>query len=189
MRLNTTCLALFGTLAWAFAGPALPAHAEETGSKAPAAKKRVLIINIPASEKLPKEETQLLDGVLCSEATKLDAFIVICAGNVDETMKFKDFSQQFGGGGACGTGQCMEGLVDRYQPDLIIRTTARKSGSVIEFAVKLLNDKGTSILGTLSNTISTKDAKFIEKLGEMVRKLLAPPKEPAQPPAQPSTAK
>ena len=162
--------------------------ASEADAKASAPKKRVLIINIPPADKLPKEETQLLDGVLCSEATKLDAFTVICAGNVDDTMKFKDFSQQFGGSG-CAKGQCMEGLVDRYQPDLIVRTTAKKSGSDIEFAMKLLNDKGTSTLGTLSNTISSKDSKFMEKLGEMVRKLVAPPKDPASTVAPPPGAK
>jgi len=86
-------------------------------ANAPApAKKRVLIINIPPTDNFPKAESEFVDGVLCSEATKLAGLTVICAGNVYETMKHKDFSQQFGGSG-CAKGQCMEGLTGRSWRD------------------------------------------------------------------------
>ena len=132
---------------------ATAAVAADEAGQAPAApaKKRALIINIPASDTIPKAETEILDGVLCSEASKVDALTVICAGNVDVLNKHKDFAQQFGGSG-CAKGQCMEGLVDRYQPDLIVRTTAKKSGGDIEFTMNLLNQTGKSTLATRRRT-------------------------------------
>ena len=124
----------------AFLLPAVLAAADDpAGAPAAAAKKRVLIINIPPTDALPKTETEIIDGVLCSEATNLPGYTVICAGNVDVLNKHKDFAQQFGGSG-CAKGQCMEGLVERYQPDLIVRTTAKKSGSDLELTLNLLED-------------------------------------------------
>lgn len=172
-------------IALALLDPAVVAAADDpAGAPVAAAKKRVLIINIPPTDAFPKAETEIVDGVLCSEATKLPGYTVICAGNVDVLNKHKDFAQQFGGSG-CAKGQCMEGLVERYQPDLIVRTTAKKSGSDLELTLNLLDSKGASMLGTSTKTISTKDAAFMAKLGELVAKVLASPKPPPPPPAAP----
>lgn len=176
----------FTFVAMAVLLPAVLAAADDPAGATAAAKKRVLIINIPPTDAFPKAETEIVDGVLCSEATNLPGFTVICAGNVDVLNKHKGFAQQFGGSG-CAKGQCMEGLVERYQPDIIVRTTAKKSGSDLELTLNLLDSKGASTLGTLTKSVSMKDAAFMTKIGELVAKILAPPMIP--PPPAPERAK
>jgi hypothetical protein len=162
----------------------IPAAASDMESHA---KKRLLVVSIPPSDNLPKDEASLLDGILCAEADKPGVFTVLCTSSIEDAKQFNDFSFKSGGNG-CEGGWCVEAMIQKYQPDLIVRIDAKKSGSNIEISMKLLDKNGTSTLGSAKKTLNTKDELFIEKMGQMLVKLVAPKPPPQVTPPPPPPA-
>ena len=156
------------------------ANAEETHPAQSQEKKRLLVLKIPSNDNLTAGEAEILEGLLCSGASMTGKYSVICAGNMQDMVQYNNFSQALGGT-PCSKGLCMEALVGKYYPDFIIQTYVKKSGSNYEFNLKLLDEKGSSVLATIKRSINEKDPRFQAAIGEVVEAVMGyakPAKEP-----------
>ena len=155
-----------------FIAQAAAAAEEKPQPVAPPEKSRLLVIRLAADEGVSKDDVEILDGLVCSGASAVKNYSVTCAGSIQDMSQFKGFSQQFGGN-ACSKGLCLEALVGKYNPELIIQPKVARSGSGYEFAFKLIDGKGTYTIVERSRKVKLSDPAVQQVFGETLAALVA----------------